>query len=168
MIYATVTDMLDYFGAREAIQLTGPLSATVSDEVLRAVADAADTSAFDQDEVAAAKQVDEYVNRAIEDAESIINTYLVGKYPLPIDPVPLRLRTACCDIARMQMHTDSVSEVVEKRDSSSMKWLKDVSEGYAKIGVNADDEAPPQRDIIIHAPARRFRAPDLEKKGFGL
>ena len=178
MDYATVKDMLDYFGSREAIQLTGPLrlSTLVEDDELRTVAAAVaaaieadpdvDTSTLGLN--ADALQVEKYVRRAIEDAESIIETYLVGRYPLPVTPVPLRLRTACCDIARMQMHTDAVPEVVDKRNASSMRWLKDVAGGYAKIGVSIDNEAPPQRDIVIVAPERRFRSSDLSDQGYDL
>ncbi len=37
---------------------------------------------------------------ALDEASAEIDTYLAGRYALPLDPIPKMLAGVCCDIAR--------------------------------------------------------------------
>lgn len=107
MSYAVQNDMLVRFGAAELVQLTDigtPRTGAIVTEVLE---------------------------RAITDASAWIDSYLVGRYALPItDPSALAvLNLHCCNEARYLLMTAQADEAAVKAHDERIAYLKAVAKG---------------------------------------
>ena len=98
-------------------------------------------SRFDSDEIislAPSKTNDgidsERVGNVLADADAEINSYLSGKYTVPVADVPL-LKAVACDIARYLLYDNQTTEAVEKRYLQRISWLKDVARGVASLDI---------------------------------
>lgn len=111
MSYATKQNLIDRFGQTELAQLTDRVNGTTIDDTV--------------------------VNRALEDADAMINGYLQARYSLPLSSVPPMLVTVACNIARYQLFEDRVTEIVRQRYEDAIAWLKDVAAGRVSLGLDA-------------------------------
>lgn len=108
MAYATVEDLIARFGEVEIIRLS-----------------------------ASEGQLDDQVNAlrcgvALADATATIDSYVRGRYAVPLSPVPREILAACCtlaryDLARGEQKTPS-AEMKEER-SATVKWLEMIAGG---------------------------------------
>lgn len=118
MSYATEQDMRERFGERELVQLT--------DQTGRGVVDTA------------------VLDRALADADRIIDSYLRARYTLPLDASVVAasgLALAAANIARYLLMGAQATEEVAARHRDTVAWLKDIAAGRASLG--AEDPAPP-------------------------
>lgn len=111
MTYAVKQNLIDRFGQTELAQLTDRVDGTTIDDAV--------------------------VNRALEDADGIINGYIQARYTLPLSSLPPRIVTVACDIARYQLFEDAVTEIVRQRYEDAIAWLKGVSAGKVSLGLDA-------------------------------
>ncbi len=118
-MYCTQQQLIDRFGESELIQLTDRK--------------APPRGAIDADVVTA----------AIEDASQVIDSYLSGRYSLPLAAVPAPLKRVACDIARYYLYEDAVTEIVQARYDSAVKFLLALTKGDVNLGA-ADDTPAPQ------------------------
>lgn len=81
------------------------------------------------------------VERALETATNLINTYVAKVATLPLSVVPPTLRDHCANIARYQLYGDAPHEEIRKRYEQAIAWLRDLVAGKADLGV-PQDEAP--------------------------
>lgn len=95
--------------------------------------------------------VSSVVDAAISDADAMIDTYLAGKYSVPISPTPSIVRKLSVDIALYNLFSrrGRVSEATEQRYKDAVSMLRDVSKGNAAIAGATD--APEERsdDVVI-------------------
>jgi phage gp36-like protein len=119
MTYATQADMVKRFGDREMISLTDR-----------------DNEGFINTSV---------LNDALESADSEINTYLHGHYPLPLTPLPTIVRDYACDIARFRLCGGEVIETQEVRNryEDARSFFSKVADGKVSLGVNAQNQSAP-------------------------
>lgn len=105
MPYATATDIETIYGR----------------QILDAVADRSQTGQQDEDAVAAALQV----------SEDQINSYLGGRYKVPLEPVPPYIRQMCVDLTvyRLALDVAPRSEEMRLRYLDHIDYLKDVAAG---------------------------------------
>jgi len=137
MTYATQQNMIDRFGQEELTQLT--------DRTRSGGIDAA------------------VVDRALADADAVINGYVSAKYTLPLSPVPAGLERIACDIARYGLYDDRATEQVKQRYDAAITFLKDVAKGTATLGPDAANQAPSITGGPQHsAPERIFTHDTLE------
>jgi phage gp36-like protein len=118
MAYATVTDMINRFGATEMVRLTTP-SDQEMDGVVATVA-----------------------ATALNSAGAIMDSYIGRRYRVPMDVSPPVVTDICCDIARFKLSTGdqkTCSEEVRVRHKDAMDWLRDVSLG--KVVLELDEVA---------------------------
>lgn len=120
MPYAIAQNMIDRFEERELIQLT----------------DRDNTGAIDS----------AVLNKALGDADAVIDGYLAGRYPLPLSVIPKPLELYACDIARYLLHDNAATDQITKRYNDAIKFLERVAKGEISIGVNASGETPPAND----------------------
>ena len=80
------------------------------------------------------------IKHHLNDAYQEINSYLIARYSLPlkqdvIDNSPLKRIE--CDITRylISSTTDLMSDIIEARYKESVKWLKEVCNGKAKLST---------------------------------
>lgn len=81
---------------------------------------------------------DDVLNRAIADADALVDSYLAPRYVLPLSADMVHgsnLPQAAADIARYNLYGDHAPEEVEKRYERQVKWLRDLSQGAASLGV---------------------------------
>lgn len=118
MPYATQADMVAEFGEREVIALTDRENLGNVDSVL-------------------------LLDR-LDKASAEIDTYLVGRYALPLSVVSPLITTYCCDIARYRLSGAGVTEVdtVRNRYKDAIRFLESVRDGKIDLGAGL----PPATD----------------------
>jgi len=111
MTYATQTDMVSRFGEDELIALTDRGLTGQVDPVV--------------------------VGGALDDASAEIDTYLAGRYTLPLVAVPKFIGGLCCDIARYRLSGSSTLETTVARDRyrDAVAFLKLAAEGKVTLGA---------------------------------
>jgi phage gp36-like protein len=110
MAYCTKQNLIDRFRESELIQLTDEAGAGVIDDAV--------------------------LNEAIGDAAGEIDSYLTGRYDLPLASVPPALVLKACDMARYYLYDEAVTDIVQKRYDNAIAWLKLVANGTISLGLN--------------------------------
>ena len=84
------------------------------------------------------------VDRAITDADALIDSYLQTRYTLPLAVVPATLERVACDLVRYFLHADAdaVTETVRAGRDQAVSFLRTISRGEADIGPTAGGERP--------------------------
>jgi phage gp36-like protein len=107
MSYATLADLYARFGADEIDQVADTDGTGSPDMVL--------------------------VGRAIADAGAEIDAALVGRYQLPMLPVPPLLQRIACDLVRESLYTDSPPDNVRERAKTARALLRSVATGQSRF-----------------------------------
>lgn len=112
MAYATPADMVSEFGEREVIALTDRDNLGYQDDVL--------------------------LQGRLDKASAEIDTYLVGRYVVPLSTVSPLITTYCCDIARYRLSGAQVTEVdaVRNRYKDAIRFLEAVRDGKIDLGTD--------------------------------
>lgn len=111
-MYATLADLVDRFGQSEIQQLT--------DRTRSGTPDA------------------EVVGQALADAVAEIDSYVLGRYPQALDPVPPILTRIACDIARYQLYAkrpNGASDDVRNRYLDVRRMLESIQRGDVQLGM---------------------------------
>lgn len=138
MTYATTTDLLTRFDAAEIAQrVDRGVPRLVSAELLTAVASGTSLDAFTEAEVLRATVAKGLVDRALQDADETINSYLSSRYVLPLSTVPAVLARVACEMARFYLYDDQVTDLIKDRHASNVKWLGEVAKGTVSLGVES-------------------------------
>lgn len=117
MTYATEQTMIERFGEVELVQLT--------DQTGRGVIDAA------------------VLDRALADADRLIDSYLRTRYTMPLDAGVVSasgLDLAAANLARYLLMGAQATPEVSVRYRDTTAWLRDVQAGRASLGTS--DPAP--------------------------
>jgi phage gp36-like protein len=131
MAYATKQDLVTRFGEAELVSLT--------------------------DRTGSGHVDDAVVARALADAGAKIDSYLRGRYTLPLAVVPRDLLAPACDIARFQLYSDRPTDTVRERFEDAIAWLKDVAAGRVNLTTSeADEPARVETSPRVKAPTRIF------------
>lgn len=97
------------------------------------------------------------VQRALEDASGEIDSYLGGRYAVPVDPVLPVLTALCCDIARYRLWQPVASEGVRQAYQDAVRFLRDVAAGAAVLAGALPPAAPVSGGPVrIEAPEREL------------
>lgn len=120
-MYCTKDDMVSRFGSQELIDLTAPGEVQINEVVL---------------------------NQAVLYASSLIDSYLGGRYQLPLNPVPTVLTRTACNLTRYYLYNDQMTEAVETSYKGSIKFLSDVSKGHVRLGVSSSGESAVQSESL--------------------
>ncbi|VVE76455.1 hypothetical protein PAN31117_05399 [Pandoraea anapnoica] len=124
MAYATRQDMVNSFGEYEVRTLT----------------DRDDTGEIDDAVLAA----------GLEDASAEIDTFLGGRYGLPLQIVPRFLASKCCDICRYHLTGagTTCTEEIQKRYDLALKFLKLIATGQITLGADATGVTVEPRNVV--------------------
>lgn len=119
MPYATESEMTERFGVDEVRQLT------------------------DRELPAAGNIVTSVLNRALSDADSIINRHLGQRFTVPLSsPYPTDLVRVACDIARYLLHDLSAPETVRDHYTDALRYLRELAEGKLPLVTSTGDIVP--------------------------
>lgn len=134
MTYATQQDLLNRFTQQELIELTDNANIGQIDTAVLGV--------------------------ALADADAEINSYLVGKYSLPLTQVSPELVRMACDITRYRLWDARASEAVKTRYADAISKLRDISKGLASLGIDQLNQpvAETTASIKVSASNRVFSA----------
>lgn len=116
MSYCTQGDLTTRFGETELIQLT-------------------DREAYNDIDTA-------IVDKAISDADAEIDSYLAGRYTLPLAYIPPNLTRIACDIARYLLYENAATQIVIDRRDAAVRYLELVAKGSIDLGPGVDGIAP--------------------------
>ncbi len=92
----------------------------------------------------------ELVERALADATAEIDSYLAGRYTLPLPTVPAVLVRLACDMAVYRITSEygtGLTEERRQRYDDAVAWLKRAASGDVSLGL------PPQQEPASSSPA---------------
>ena len=138
MPYATAAQMEEQFGTRELIALT------------------------DRDNVGAVDSA--VLARALADADAEIDSYLAGRYTLPLAGTFPALVRHACNLARYHLSGADVTEVeaVRNRYKDAIRWLESVRDGKTRLAADAAGlPATEPARISVVGPERTFTSDTL-------
>lgn len=75
------------------------------------------------------------IARALADADAEIDAALVGRYALPIAPVPVLLTRIACDLARESLYADAPTKEVTERAKRSRDLLAGIASGRMRLEI---------------------------------
>lgn len=108
----------------------------------------------------------ERVNRAIEDASALIDSYASARYPVPLDPVPAVIRRVAVDIALYNLFSrrgfdeeKSADKAIVDRYKGALEFLELLAKGLVSIGVS---QPPAEGGAAIRSAGRTFTRKTLE------
>ena len=73
------------------------------------------------------------LNRALSDADAEINSYVSGRYVVPLSPVPTTITRIACAIARYHVLGDAATETARRAYEDARAFLRDVQAGRAQL-----------------------------------
>lgn len=130
-MYASAQDMLDRFGTPKLVQLTDinvPMTGTVNATVL---------------------------SKALADASSVIDGYLVGRYPLPLANPPEVLKVHCCTLAHFRLLGSSADDAAIDANKEALGYLAKVAEGKVSLIAPADVPAAVGAGPVLFNPGSK-------------
>ena len=120
-MYATPADMIARFGQQEMIDLSAPGEQSVNEGVL---------------------------TQALSDASALIDSYVSGRYTVPLSPIPVVLSRTACSVARYYLYDDQVKESVERSFKDATRYLQEISKGTVKLGLSQAGELSAQTESL--------------------
>ncbi|MFQ1046632.1 DUF1320 family protein [Avibacterium paragallinarum] len=86
---------------------------------------------------------------ALFDASDTINSYLGGRYTLPLSQVPAVLERHCCYIARYFLERNRATDQARKDYEDSIRFLEKVAAGTISLGIAENGEAVESENVAI-------------------
>lgn len=137
MAYAVLQDLINRFGMAEMTGLT-------------------DSTGSGQPDA-------EVIGLALDDATQQIDSYLAGRYQLPLNPVPAPATRWCCHIARFYLYKNEVPDVVKTNYSTSITELKLAQAGSLTLEAVAVPTATNTDAVELAGPDRLFTSNNLRR-----
>lgn len=130
MAYAVLQDLIDRYGAQELTLLT--------------------------DRTGTGQPDPNVVGIALGDATVTIDSFLAGRYQLPLLVVPPVVTLWCCNIARFLLWKDQASDAVSNLYKAAMAALALVQAGRMTLEADAVETPTDGETILVEGPERRF------------
>ena len=139
MPYITKTQLEERYGERMLIQLT------------------------DRAQPATGARDDTVLDRAIADADAVIDGYLMARYDLPLASVPALLVDLSGAIAIYKLHRAVVPDKIRMDHDDAMKRLADIATGRIRLSVGGvEPESGTAGEVRTNAPERPFTTETLK------
>ncbi|WNY75970.1 gp436 family protein [Pasteurella multocida] len=91
----------------------------------------------------------EKVQEALSDASETINSYLGGRYSLPLSYKPAVLERHCCYIARYFLERNHATEQARKDYEDSLRYLEKVAAGTISLGITESGETVESENVAL-------------------
>lgn len=161
MPYLLPSDLLARFGADELAQIADfSVPRVVTGGLLQAAVNGADMSPWSASDIEAVTAVLAALTRAIDDAQSEIDSYLSSRYSVPMATPSAVIKRLTGDIARYCLCGDIATETVQKRYDAAVAFLRNVAAGKAALGIEAETPAPTGGIVEISTSAKVFGRSD--------
>lgn len=103
------------------------------------------------------------IQRAIDDAQGEVDSYLRGRYRLPFVTAIPELTRVASDVARYRLFADRPTDEVRRRYEEAIAHLRRLSSGEAQLPLDVAD-APVRPGLpAVNAPVRQFTRETLER-----
>lgn len=89
------------------------------------------------------------INEALEDAHQTIDSYLAGRYTLPLITVPAVLTRHCCYLARYFLEKGRATDQARQDYEDSIRYLEKVASGAISLGISESGEAVESDNVVI-------------------
>lgn len=89
------------------------------------------------------------IQEALEDASQTIDSYLAGRYSLPIKNVPAVLERHCCYIARYFLEKNRATDQARRDYEDSLRYLEKVANGAISLGIAESGETVEGDNVAI-------------------
>ncbi|HHE3594945.1 TPA: gp436 family protein [Pasteurella multocida] len=114
----------------------------------------------------AQKTLDEVkIKEALEDASQTIDSYLAGRYSLPLKQIPAVLERHCCYIARYFLEKNRATNQARQDYEDSIRYLEKVAAGTISLGISEQGETVESDNTAMIESAGSVWARD-KSKGF--
>ncbi|SHG64853.1 Mu-like prophage protein gp36 [Pantoea sesami] len=95
----------------------------------------------------ATQQLDEEkIQRAIDDTDAEINSFLAKRYQLPLNlttlPSPLRRAAVSIAFYWMSERDSQITDEIQKRYDDALRTLREIASGTRDLGVPSDTQVP--------------------------
>lgn len=107
---------------------------------------------------------DDRVTRAIADADATIDAYCQGRYSIPLDPVPDKMRQVSVDLAIYNLYSrrgDAAPETRKDRHKEAIRFLEKVSEGKISLGASTPSPETTGNSVEIDQSDRIFTRDEM-------
>lgn len=141
MPYATLADLTQRYGDRMIVALTdrGAMATGAVDATV--------------------------VDKAIAEADAVIDGYLASRYALPVSPVPALLGDVALAIVIWKLHVAAPDPKIEADYKDALKVLRDIAAGVIRLTIAGADAAEnAATGVQVTDRERPFTADNL--KGF--
>lgn len=96
------------------------------------------------------RQLDvEKTEEALNDASETIDSYLGGRYTLPLTHVPAVLERHCCYIARYFLERNRATDQARKDYEDSLRFLEKVAAGAISLGIAENGETIESENVAV-------------------
>lgn len=132
MAYCAKADLVERFGAAELAQLT--------------------------DETAAHTSADTEIAAVCDEASSLIDGYVAGRYATPLNPAPPMVKSWACAIARQRLWKDRAlpESAVANAYEDALRALREVAKGALRLPSAAGVQPAQVGGIASTAPTLIF------------
>lgn len=103
------------------------------------------------------------LNAAIAAACEEIDGALAGRYPVPVVPTPLRLKTLCARIAVYVLHRRKNQDAWDKDYDAARRTLERLADGRERLTPEEDVPAADTGGVAVVAPRARFGDREMER-----
>lgn len=88
------------------------------------------------------------VDRAIADAEAVIDGYLAPRYALPLTEVPPQIADIAATVAWWKLHRSEPDPKVKLDYEAAMRTLRDIADGRFRLPLAGIEPAAPGTDGV--------------------
>jgi len=157
MSYATPAETVVYISASRLAEITGYTAGVevsqdpTTGSAINLFRDAAlgkDLSGYTAQQQADVALAIEVLQAALDSASSLIDSYIVSRYSLPLASYPNWLKEACASFANCSLHDDKDIESIVAKCEKYTELLEDVASGKLKLFPVTDDD---DQEIIATA-----------------
>jgi phage gp36-like protein len=100
------------------------------------------------------------VDRALGDADALIDGYLGERYSLPLSPVPPLVVTLAAQIAFYHLHSFEVPEKVKADHDQAVRSLREIAAGTLRIPAAGIEPATPSTNGVLTTDRERPFSPE--------
>jgi phage gp36-like protein len=111
----------------------------------------------------AADTVDlDVLQQSLDDVSAQMDSYLSGRYALPLATVPAAFEGYCISLAYCDLALDGCGETQQEKCKQIIAWLEAVAKGKIGLGLPADDTPASSGQPQYTTPSRVFSPTNLE------
>lgn len=137
MPYATASNLLLWFGARELTEVAVPDDRIpITAELLRLSIEDGQRDDFSDEAIETADQTLIRIQAVLDEGSRMLDSYLARRYPLPLPDAVVAaspLPRACSVLALALLYDDQLPEAVDQRQKRVIAWLQSLAVGRVEL-----------------------------------